>query len=108
MLEISLDTMAVDADAPDEAALQNGAPPQVIVQVIGGTVLPIADPSTRRPLRFPSHAVNFALTKETALELADLIKAKAETLPSSPSGKLVTATSLDEVEQVADITKRFR
>lgn len=108
MIETSLETMAVDADVPDEEALKNGALPQVVIQVVGGTSLPIADPSTNRPLRFPSHAVNFALTRESALQFAEVIKEKAETLPSGPSGKIVTASSLDGIDKVVDLTSRLK
>lgn len=108
MIETSIETLAIDADTPDKEALEGGALPQVVIQVVGGTSLPIADPSTNRPLRFPSIAVNFALTRESALEFAKLVKEKAESLPSGPSGKIITASSLDEVAKVADITSRLK
>lgn len=104
MFEINVNTLAVDAEAPTQEALDQGAAPVVAAQVVGGSALPLADPQNpRRPLQFPSVAVNFALTKESALRFAELLKEKAEQLPDAPSGKIITASSLAEAEQVAHV-----
>lgn len=95
MLEISIQAIGVDAEAANTEA---GEPSSVHIQVVGGTDLPFAQPGTQRPLRVPSTAVRFDLTKEAATQLGDLLKAEAEKLPDSPSGKLAIASSMAEVE----------
>lgn len=95
MLEITIHAIGVDAEAETEA----GAPSAVHIQVVGGTDLPFAQPGTQRPLRVPTTAVRFDLTKEAATQLGDLLKTEAEKLPDSPSGKLAVASSMAEVER---------
>lgn len=111
MVELTLDTLAIDADIPSQEALEGGAQPVVAAQVVGGSALPLADPTNpQRPLRFPSMAVNFALAKENALAFAKLLKEKAEQLPDAPqpSGKLITATNISEAEAVAEAHRRMK
>lgn len=109
MFEITVDTLAVDAGVPDAELLTAGeAKPEVHVQVIGGQTLPFQQPGTDRPLRIPGVAINFGLTKDAALKLADLIKTQAETLPDAkaPSG-IVTASSLSDVERTAEAHRKL-
>lgn len=95
MLEITIQAIGLDAEAANTEA---GEAPAVHIQVVGGTDLPFAQPGTQRPLRVPTTSVKFDLTKEAAAQLGDLLKAEAEKLPASPSGKLEIATSLADVE----------
>ena len=111
MLEISLDTMAVDAEAPPEEALGNGAPPLIHIQVVGASALPLGDPQNPgRPLRFPSTVVSFPLSRDAALQWADKLKEEAEKLPETPlaSSKLAVATSMGEAERMAQVSDKFR
>lgn len=111
MLELNLDTMAVDADAPPQEALDNGAPPVVHVQVVGGSALPVADPNNPgRPLVFPAIVVNYPLTKDAALKYAEKIKEEAEKLPDAmpSSSKLAVASNMNQAEQMAKATEQFR
>lgn len=110
MLEITLETMAVDADGPNAEQLEEGVPPFLIVHVVGGSSLPLADPGNpRMPLRFPSTTVHFPLTKQGALDMATMLQDRAALLPDAPisSGKLVTASSIAEAEQVAKVQGRL-
>lgn len=110
MVEISLDTLGIDAEAPTPEQLSVGAPPLVAAQVIGGSALPLGDPQNPgRPLRFPSFAVNFALNKKAALEFAELLKTKAESLPDEPntSGRIITAQSMSDIERTAAVQGRL-
>lgn len=111
MLEISLDTLAVDAEAPPQEALDNGAPPLIHCQAVGGSALPLGDPQNPgRPLRFPSTVVSFPLSRDAALQWAEKIKEEAEKLPETTptSSKLVTASSMSEAERMAQVSDRFR
>jgi len=108
MLEISIDCVGVDADIPDEQQLEAGAPPHVMLQVVGGTDLPFAQPGTQRPLRVPTTSVRFTLTKEAADQLGDLLKEQSAKLPETKQSSLQIASSLSEAEHVAkalDLTK---
>lgn len=97
MLEITIQAIGIDAEAANTEA---GEAPSVHLQVVGGTDLPFAQPGTQRPLRVPTTAVRFDLTKEAATQLGDLLKAEADKLPDTPtaSGKLAIASSMAEVE----------
>jgi hypothetical protein len=105
MLELRLDTMALDVEAPD---LNNGEPALVHCQVLGGTDLPFAEPGTQRPLKIPTVAVSFALTKEAALKFSNMLKEKAEGLPEEVRSSLITAQSLQGVDKLAEVDKKFR
>ncbi len=59
-------------------------------------------------MKFPSIGVNFAMTKDAALKYADLLKAKAEQLPDEHSSNLITASSLEGVERLAEANQKFR
>lgn len=110
MIEINLDTMAVDADAPPAEMLESGAPANVHLQVVGGNDLPFADPrGGNRPLRYPSLAVNFQLSKTAALQFAELVREKAESLPDDkPESKIPIATSMDEVAKAAEFERNLK
>lgn len=108
MLEVGLDTIALDAQVPDQEALDSGAPNQVHCQVVGGSELPFAAPGHQRPMKFPSIAVNFSLTKEAALRYAELLIEKANTLPDEKHSDILTAQSLHGVEELAKANDRFR
>lgn len=110
MIELNLDPMALDADSPDSEALEQGVPPTVHVQVIGGNELPFADPrNPNRPVRVPALAVNFQLNKHAALEFAALVKSKAESLPDdSASSKLEIVQDLSGVENVVDLNSKLK
>jgi hypothetical protein len=108
MLELGIDTIALDAHAPDAEALQNGAPPLVVCQVIGGSELPFAAPGQDRPMKFPTVAVSYSLTKDAALRFATLVKEHAEALPDERKSGIVTAQSLQGVEQIAQANQKFR
>lgn len=110
MLEINLDPLAVDADAPPQEALDNGVAPEVHIQVVGGNDLPLADPrNPNRPLRYPALAVNFQLGREAALKLSALLKEKAESLPDdAPKSKIVQAKDMSEVNNVIDFDRKLR
>lgn len=110
MVEVSLETMAIDADSPTQEMIDNGAMPNVHCQVVGGNELPFADPrNTNRPMRIPALAVNFQLSKKAALEWAELLKEKAEALPDASTGsKLAIASDLSEVDKVAQFDKNLR
>lgn len=93
MIEISIDTIAADAEAHDNLCH---------VQVVGGQVLPLHQ--NGKPLRMPSTVINFALTKEAALKLAEKIREEADGLPDE--SKIATAHSLEEIERLgADLSK---
>lgn len=111
MIEVNLDTMAIDADSPTQEMIDNGAVPNVHCQVVGGNEMPLADPrNPNRPLRMPSLAVNFQLSKKAALEWAALLKEKAEALPddSPVSSKLAIVSDLNGVDKVAQFDKNLR
>jgi hypothetical protein len=110
MIEINLDTLAVDADAPPTEMLENGAPANVHLQVVGGNDLPFADPrGGNRPLRYPSLAVNFQLSKAAALEFAELVRKKAESLPDDkPQSNVPIATSMDDVAKAAEFERNLK
>lgn len=110
MIELSLDSMAVDADVPSEDLIAQGTPAIVHVQVIGGNELPLADPQhPGRPLRTPAIAVNFGLTRSTALQFAELIRKKAESLPEdSASSKLAVVKDLSEAGKVLEFDRVLR
>jgi hypothetical protein len=104
MIEISINTLAVDAEAPTEEQIEAGAPPLVAMQLVGGSALPLADPNNpQRPVQFPSIAINVPLNKESALSLSKLLAEKAGSLPSAPSGKIIQASSMADVAQVAQV-----
>lgn len=107
MMEITLDTMAVDAGVPDAEDLASGARPEVVVQVIGGQQLPFPHPRSGNPMRMPSVAVNFALNRDSALELAELLKTHAESLPEKKESQIIKATSLSQVEDEAQALRRI-
>jgi hypothetical protein len=109
MLEVTVDTLAIDAGAPSEDQLQAGLPPVVHCQVVGGTPMPFAIPGTNEPMRIPSVAVNFNLTKKAALEYADKLREAAEQLPDeSTKADILTASSMSDVERVAQMDQQFR
>lgn len=110
MIELNLDTMAVDADCPSAEMVADGASALVHVQVIGGNDLPFADPnSPGRPMRAPALAVNFALSRNSALKLAELIREKAESLPdASASSKLAVVSDMSEASKVVRLDDRLR
>src|SRR3954470_14010074 len=110
MVEISLDTLAVDVDAPPTAMLDQGVPPTLHVQVVGGNELPFEDPNhPNRPMRFPALAVNFQLNKTAALKFAALLQSKAESLPDAgPSSKLAVVSDLSEVGKVVDFDRKLK
>lgn len=104
MVEISLNTLAVDVESPTTEQLDAGAPPLLVMQVVGGSALPLADPSNpNRPVQFPSVAFNAPLNKESALSLSKLLAEKAADLPEAPSGKIITASSMHDAAQVAKV-----
>jgi len=105
MLEITIQAVGVDAEAANTEA---GEAPSVHLQVVGGTDLPFAQPGTQRPLRVPTTAVRFDLTKEAATQLGELLKTEAEKLPDSPSGKLQIASSMAEAEREQLALDRIR
>jgi hypothetical protein len=110
MQELNLDTMAVDADVLPQEAIDAGAPPEVHVQVVSGNDLPFADPrNPNRPMRYPALAVNFQLSRSAALEFAELLKSKAESLPDdTASSKLAVVKDMSEVDNVVQLDRTLR
>lgn len=110
MIELNLDTLAVDVEVPPEEALNQGAPANVHLQVVSGNELPFPDPrNPNRAVRVPGLVVNYRLTKKAALEYAARIAEAAESLPDDrPKSNIVTAQSLSEVGKVVDIEQRLR
>src|SRR4051812_17281408 len=101
MFEITVHTMAIDVGATSDEQQAAGMPPQVMGQIIGGTVLPFQGPDGN-PVQYPSISVNFNLNREAALKMAEKLKEEAERLPETKRADiLVPKGGMGEVEQIA-------
>lgn len=110
MVEITLETMAIDADIPPAEMIDAGNPATVHVQVVGGNELPFEDPRhPDRPLRHPALAVNFQLTKKAALAFAARLQSKAESLPDQgAASKLAVVSDLSDVGKVVEFERKLK
>lgn len=109
MIEINVDTMAVDVDGPTAEEVKEGAAPIVTVHVVAAGELPFSDPNNpNRPMRFPSMIVNYNLNKEAGQKLIDLLQEKVDALPSTSSSKLAIVSDMSEAGKVAQLDRNLR
>lgn len=109
MIELNIDAMAIDVDAPTQEMIDKGANPLVVCQVVGGSELPFANPNNpNTPMRFPSMTVSFSMDKETAEQYIKLLQEKVDQLPDkTASSKLTIAHSIQDADKVVDFQKHL-
>jgi hypothetical protein len=108
MFDITLQAVGLDVAAPDEEALEAGAPPLLNYIIVAGQMLPIQGPDGQ-PVRIPAAQLRFALPKDVSLDFAQIIADQADKLPDLKESDLIIANNLQGVEglakQMEDISK---
>lgn len=99
MLDIRVVPLAIDAQAPDEQALELGAPPEVLTQITAGLFLPFEQSPGQGPIPIPFANIRFGLPKDAVLDLIRRLTEAAENLPDQSD--LIIPGNMDQAEQYA-------
>lgn len=101
--EVAVLTPTIGVPSPE--ALEAGAPPVLELGIIAGLTLPVPNPQDpSQPLVIPAGKYKFNFTRQQAIELFTAALEAAETLPEqfTPSGKVMIASNMADVQQAAD------
>lgn len=106
--DVTLNAGAPALGVPSQEQLDGGVPPAIEVIVPIALPLPISPGPGQPPLMMQAGVVRFELNKKAALDFFKKGLEETEKLPEEkPTSKLVTAQSLDGVDQAAAEMQRF-
>lgn len=100
MFDIQIQALGLDVQAPDEEALEAGAPPLLNYGIVAALVLPIAD-QNGQPIRVPAVQIRFGLPKTVSFDYANTIIEEADKVPDLKESDLIVANSLQGVDKLA-------
>lgn len=100
MIDAMLNIMSVTTQGPSQEELDAGANPELIVSLVTGLVLPLADPGNpNQPIVVPAGQVRFRLDGDAAVTIGEKMAEEGKRLPARP--RVEVATSLAGAEDAA-------
>lgn len=103
--DATVQPIGIDLSVPSEEQIKEGAN-ALQVNVTLGQVLPFSPGPGQPPLVIPSGVIRFPVGREQALNLAEKLQEEGEKLPKQSS--IITANSLEGIDQAADFQKNLR
>lgn len=101
MFDTMLNVLSVTTSGPSEDDVANGADPHIVVSVLTGMALPLADPANPgQPLVVPGGQVRFRLDGDAAVAIGTKLAEQGAALPKRP--RIEIAQSLAGAEQAAE------
>jgi hypothetical protein len=107
MFDAMLNIVSLTPNAPSEEEIAAGAPPEVMVGLVLGLMLPLADPSDpSRPLMVQGGNLRFRLDADSAVAFGKKLVAEGERLPKR--SRIEIASSMTNAEQAAERLNSLR
>lgn len=108
MFDAEISVHDVSLGTPSPEALEAGVPPHVELGIIAGMALPFAHPETGQPVVVGGGKYKFVFSRAQAIDLFTAALKAAEALPEefAPSGKVMVASNMSDVERAAQNMRR--
>lgn len=101
MFDATLNVMSVHTDAPTQEQIDQGANPEVIMSIVPGIVLPLADPANpTEPVVVPGGQFRIRLDGEAAVTIGTRLAEQGKALPPRRP-KIEVAASLAGADEAA-------
>lgn len=107
MFDTLLNIMSVTTQAPSPEELDAGAEPELIVSLVPGLVLPLADPGNpHQPIVVPMGQLRFRLDGEASVRIGSKLVEDGERIPAR--SRVEVATSMAGAEEAARRLEELR
>lgn len=107
MFDTMLNIMSVTTQAPSPEELDAGADPEVIVSLVPGLVLPLADPGDpHKPIVVPLGQLRFRIDGDASKTIGAKLVEEGERLPAR--SRVEVATSMAGAEETARRLEELR